>query len=165
MGSKSHSGWPQADLPETSASGLPDLVNRLAQELAEARRALTAAQQRLGMTSRSLLGRTQELTRARDALAFVLATQLAQVKDPERFLAEVEERQTQPEGEYTSLIELTDGRLYEFRVAPQYVRGKAIGSVTSFQDVTERQRLARLAATQQPGPIGMTEAEAKASVW
>ena len=56
------------------AAGLAELVNRLAQELAEARRSLTAAQQRLGHASRTLEGRTRELTEARAALTLLLAT-------------------------------------------------------------------------------------------
>ena len=50
-------------------AGLADLVNRLAQELTAARRALAAATQQLGTTSRTLRGRTAELTEARAALA------------------------------------------------------------------------------------------------
>ena len=54
--------------PPPQAAGLTDLVNRLAQELAEARRALATATQKLGTTSRTLEGRTQELTEAKAAL-------------------------------------------------------------------------------------------------
>src|SRR3954467_6285096 len=60
--------------PMLPAAGLADLVNRLAQELTEARRALATATQKLGSTSRTLEGRTQELTEARAALALLLAT-------------------------------------------------------------------------------------------
>ena len=174
---------------ETPAPGLPGLVNSLAQELAEARRALAAATQKLGTTSHALQGRTQELTQARTALALLLATldsttdgilamgyfgramhynarfiqmwripaeqleklndaallamQLAQVKDPAAFLALAGERKAHPDVEQTSVIELIDGRIFQCRVMPQRVRGKRIGAVTSFQDVTERERVAR----------------------
>src|SRR3569623_422387 len=60
--------------PTLPPAGLMDLVNRLAQELTEARRSLATATQKLGSTSRTLEGRTQELTEARAALALLLAT-------------------------------------------------------------------------------------------
>ena len=195
---------------DTPASGLADLVNRLTQELAHAQRALAAAQQKLGTTSRSLESRTQELTEARAALALLLATldsttdgilalgyfgramhynsrfigmwripqdklaslneaallalQLAQVKDPQRFLAESEARKARPDEEHFSVVELTDGRIYECHVVPQRVRGKRVGSVTSFHDVTERERLGRLVSVlEQELPLQV--AEAKASTW
>jgi len=176
--------------PPPQAAGLTDLVNRLAQELAEARRALATATQKLSTTSRTLEGRTQELTEARAALALLLATldsttdgilamgyfgramhyntrfiemwsipadklpalndaallamQLAQVRDPERFLGIAEERKANPDAGQFSVIELTDGRIFECHVTPQRVRGKRVGSVTSFHDVTERERMSRV---------------------
>ncbi|MDB5875568.1 MAG: Two-component sensor histidine kinase [Ramlibacter sp.] len=190
------------------AAGLSDLVNRLAQELAEVRRSLATATQKLGATGRTLESRTQELTEARAALALLLATldsttdgilamgyfgramhyntrfvemwripadkldklndgallamQLTQVKDPERFLALVGGRKTQPDAEQFSVVELTDGRIFECKVMPQRVRGKRVGSVTSFHDVTEREGMRRVIAmleAELPGQV----AEAKAS--
>ncbi len=206
----------QAALPQaakhqaTQASGLTDLVNRLAQELAEVRRALATATQKLGTTSRTLEGRTQELTEARAALALLLATldstsdgvlamgyfgramhynarfiemwsipeeklaklndsallaiQLSQVKDPVAFLANFEERKAHPDVEQFSVIELTDGRIFECQVRSQRVRGKRIGAVTSFHDVTERERMSRLIAALEaelPGEV----ADARASIY
>jgi PAS domain S-box-containing protein len=187
-----------------------DLVNRLAQELTESRRALAAATQKLGTTSRTLEGRTQELTEARAALALLLATldsttdgilamgyfgramhyntrfiemwripqdklsslndaallamQLALVKDPERFLADVQQRKSQPDAEQVSTIELTDGRMLECHVMPQRVRGKRVGCVTSFRDVTETQRLGRLISALE-AEMPREVAEAKASCY
>lgn len=192
------------------AAGLADLVNRLAQELTEARRALAAAQQRLGTASRTLDGRTQELTEARAALALLLATldsttdgilamgyfgramhynsrfiemwrippdklanlnesallamQLSQVRNPEQFLAHVEQRKAQPDAEHFSTVELTDGRIYQCHVVPQKVRGKRVGCVTSFHDVTERERLGRLVCALE-AELPLAVAEAKASTW
>jgi PAS domain-containing protein len=177
-------------MPEISAGGLSELVNRLTQELAEARRSLASAQHKLGSASRSLEARSQELAEARAALALLLATldsttdgilamgyfgramhynarfiemwripadmlgslnesallaiQLSQVKDPQGFLAEVEARKAHGDQERVSVIELTDGRLFEWHLMPQRVRGKRVGSVTSYHDVTERERLGRL---------------------
>ena len=137
--SQARPGGAQAEKQQRlQAAGLPDLVNRLAQELAEARRALAAATQKLGTTSRTLESRTHELTEARAALSLLLATldsttdgvlamgyfgramhyntrfiemwripadklatlndaallamQMAQVKDPQRFLADVQDQ-------------------------------------------------------------------------
>jgi PAS domain S-box-containing protein len=196
----------QAALP---AAGLVDLVNRLAQELTESRRALAAATQKLGTTSRTLEGRTQELTEARAALALLLATldsttdgilamgyfgramhynsrfiemwrippeklaelndsallamQLALVKNPERFLADVQQRKAQPDVEQLTLVELTDGRMLECHVMPQRVRGKRVGCVTSFRDVTETQRLERvISALEAEMPREVAEAKASA---
>ena len=192
------------------AAGLTDLVNRLAQELAEARRALAAATQKLGTTSRTLESRTQELTEAKAALALLLATldsttegilamgyfgramhyntrfiemwgisadklatlndgalmamQMSLVKDPGRFLAHVEARKAKPDAEQFTMIELTDGRIFECHVMPQRVRGKRVGSVTSFRDVTETQRLGRVISALEAG-LPREVAEAKASTY
>lgn len=187
---------------------MTDLVNRLAQELAEARRSLAAVNLRLGTTSRRLEGRTQELVEARTALALLLATldsttdgilavgyfgramhyntrfiemwripgdklanlndaalmamQLSQVRDPERFLAEAQDCKAHPDVEHYRLTELTDGRIYECHVMPQRVRDKRVGSVTSFRDVTDRERLGRLVSVLEAESPQLV-AEAKAS--
>ncbi len=192
------------------AAGLTDLVNRLAQELTEARRALATATQKLGTTSRTLEGRTQELTEARAALALLLATldsttdgilamgyfgramhyntrfiemwgipadklanlndaallamQLAQVRDPARFLAHVQERKAHPDTEQFTIVEMTDGRMLECHVMPQRVRGKRVGSVTSFRDVTQTERLGRLISALE-AEMPREVAEAKASTY
>jgi PAS domain S-box-containing protein len=199
----------ERQLPPQTA-GLTDLVNRLAQELAEARRALAAATQKLGTTSRTLEGRTQELTEAKAALALLLATldsttegilamgyfgramhyntrfiemwgipadklatlndgalmamQMSLVKDPARFLSHVEARKANPDAEQFTMIELTDGRIFECHVMPQRVRGKRVGSVTSFRDVTETQRLGRVISALE-AEMPREVAEAKASTF
>ncbi|HSH90389.1 MAG TPA: PAS-domain containing protein [Ramlibacter sp.] len=191
-------------------TSLTDLVNQLAQELAESRRALAAATRKLGTTSRSLEGRTQELTEAKAALALLLATldsttdgilamgyfgramhfnsrfiemwgipqdklsilndaallaiQLAQVRNPERFLEIVEHRKACRDDEHFSIVELTDGRILECHVMPQRVRGRRVGTVTSFHDVTERERLGRLISRLEV-ELPREVAEAKASTY
>jgi PAS domain S-box-containing protein len=191
-------------------AGLAELVNRLAQELAHERRALAVATQKLGTTSRTLEGRTQELTEARAALALLLATldstsdgilamgyfgramhyntrfvemwripaeklallndnalltmQLSQVRDPEMFLSFVQERKARPDAEQFSVIELTDGRILECHVMPQRVRGKRVGLVTSFHDVTERERMGRVISALE-AEMPRVVAEARASIY
>jgi PAS domain-containing protein len=198
------------DEPAAQDGGLAELVNRLAQELANERRALATATQKLGTASRTLEGRTQELTEARAALALLLATldsttdgilamgyfgramhyntrfvdmwriptdklavlndnalltmQLAQVRDPESFLAFVKERKARPDAEQFTIIELTDGRVLECHVMPQRVRGKRVGLVTSYHDVTERERMGRVISALEAEMPRMV-AEARASIY
>lgn len=208
MSQQAHpSAAPVEKRQSSQAAGLTDLVNRLAQELAEARRALATATQKLGTTSRTLEGRTHELTEARAALALLLATldsttdgilamgyfgramhyntrfiemwripadklamlndgalltmQMAQVKDPQRFLADAQERKACVDAEQLTMIEMTDGRIFECHVMPQRVRGKRVGSVTSFRDVTEHERLERvISALEAEMPREVAEAKA-----
>lgn len=180
------------------AAGLTDLVNRLAQELAEARRALAAATQKLGTTSRTLEGRTYELTQARAALALLLATldcttdgilavgyfgramhynarfvemwgipadklatldptallamQLTQVSNPSQFLSAIENRKANPDAAHLTLIELSDGRILECHAMPQRVRGKRIGTVATYRDVTDTARLGQLGSALHDEP-------------
>jgi PAS domain-containing protein len=193
-----------------AAADLPDLVNRLAQELAQMQRQLAAAQTKLGAASRTLEGRTQELTEARAALALLLGTldaaqdgilavgyfgramhyntrfveiwrippdkldtlndaallalQLTQVKDPARFLEALQAQQANPDEEQCSLVELTDGRILERRVIPQRVRGKRVGSVTCFRDVSDRERLERVLSLLE-SEVPQSVAEAKATIF
>ena len=201
-------GTQAAKQQRLQAAGLPDLVNRLAQELSEARRSLAAATQKLGATSRTLESRTHELTEARAALALLLATldsttdgilamgyfgramhyntrfiemwripadklatlndaallamQMAQVKDPQRFLADAQDQKAHPDAEKLTIIEMTDGRILECHVMPQRLRGKRVGSVTSFRDVTEQERLERVISALE-ADLPREVAEAKAS--
>ncbi|MEJ6020803.1 PAS domain S-box protein [Ramlibacter sp. PS4R-6] len=76
--------------------------------------------------------------------AALLALQMAQVKDPELFLEISQARRARPDEERCDLVELTDGRILECHVMPQRVRGRRVGSVTSFRDVTDKARLDRI---------------------
>jgi PAS domain S-box-containing protein len=195
---------------EIAAAESPDLVNRLAQELAQMQRTMATSQRKLTATTRSLEARTQELIEARAALALLLATldasqdgvlamgyfgramhfnsrfveiwgipehkaaalndaallalQLTQVKDPARFLDFAQARRARPDEERCETIELTDGRVLECRVMPQRVRGRRVGSVTSFRDITDRERLERL-VTILESEIPERVAEAKATIY
>ncbi len=191
----------------TPSAELPELVNRLAQELAQMQRTLATAQNKLGTTTRTLGARTQELTEARAALALLLATldatqdgilalgyfgramhyntrfveiwkipqdklaslndsallamQLAQVKDPARFLDIVQAQPADPDEHQIHIVEMADGRVLERHVIPQRVRGKRVGSVTCWRDVTDRERLERvLSLLESESPQAVAEAKA-----
>lgn len=74
----------------------------------------------------------------------LLAMQLSQVTDPQKFLVDSQARKDRPDTPHFSIVELTDGRILECNVLPQRVRGKRVGSVTSYADVTERERMGRV---------------------
>src|SRR5208337_4816762 len=64
----------------------------------------------------------------------------SQLKDPESFHLRVAELHAHPNGQSDEVIELKDGRILERNSHPQRVRGKNIGRVWGFRDVTERAR-------------------------
>jgi hypothetical protein len=86
------------------------------------------------------------------------------VRDPESFLAFVKERKARPDAEQFTIIELTDGRVLECHVMPQRVRGKRVGLVTSYHDVTERERMGRVISALEAEMPRMV-AEARASIY
>jgi two-component system sensor histidine kinase/response regulator len=73
--------------------------------------------------------------------AAALAAVLAQVCDPDAFVAKVEELYHRPEAESDDVIEFLDGRVFERTSKPQRIDGRVLGRVWSFHDVTERRRL------------------------
>ena len=64
----------------------------------------------------------------------------SQLKDPERFHLRVAELYAHPDEQGDDVIELKDGRILERHSHPQRVRGKNVGRVWGFRDVTERTR-------------------------
>ena len=96
--------------------------------------------------------------------AALLAMQLTQVKDPQRWLETVQAQRARPDEEQFSVVEMTDGRILECHVQPQKVRGRRVGSVTCFRDVTDRERLERVVTLLQSEMPQMV-AEAKLTVY
>jgi PAS domain S-box-containing protein len=80
----------------------------------------------------------------------VVSYMSSQLKEPERFHLKVAELYAHPNGQSDDVIELRDGRILEGHSHPQRVRGKNVGRVWGFRDVTERARVeevrSRLAA-------------------
>lgn len=96
--------------------------------------------------------------------AALLALQLTQVKDPARFLEIVQAQRARPDEQQVHLVEMTDGRVLEHHVLPQRVRGRRVGCVTCFRDVTDRERLDRL-VTLLESEMPRAVAEAKATIY
>ncbi len=79
----------------------------------------------------------REILTARDdnrALAFVKD----QLKDPESFMARVNDMYTHMEEVQFDNIEFKDGRVYERYTIPCVIKGRIIGRVWSFRDITAR---------------------------
>ncbi len=79
----------------------------------------------------------EPVLKARDdskALDFVLA----QLKDPEGFLTRVRQTYINHDAQTDDVIEFKDGRVFERHSEPQLVKGKSVGRVWGFRDVTER---------------------------
>lgn len=64
----------------------------------------------------------------------------AQLRDPTSFFAKQRELTKLTELEHTQVIELRDGRIFEWNSRPQRVEGKVVGRVSSFRDISESKR-------------------------
>jgi diguanylate cyclase (GGDEF)-like protein/PAS domain S-box-containing protein len=67
------------------------------------------------------------------AIAYVLA----QLKNPDGFIAKITELYAHPDDQSYDTLEFKDGRIYERYSKPQRVDGKSIGRVWNFRDVTQ----------------------------
>ena len=167
--------------PEAAGAGvdgsLPELVNRLTQELVETRSALalllaTFETSQEGIIAMGFYGRAMHFNsrfvqiwgippHQAAALndAALLALQLTRVADPARFLDFAQARHARPGEELRTAFEMADGRVLECRVLPQRLRGRRVGSVTCYRDVTgqlplqETQARSRITAIPCPTPM------------
>jgi len=65
---------------------------------------------------------------------------LSQLKDPDAFLAGVRQTRADDRAQTDDVIEIKDGRVFERHSEPQRVKGKNVGRVWGFRDITERKR-------------------------
>jgi len=81
----------------------------------------------------------EEILVAKDE-STILGYALTQLKDPGQHLERVRQLYADPEGQSNDVIEFRDGRVFERHSEPQRIRGKSVGRVWGFRDITERQR-------------------------
>ena len=63
-----------------------------------------------------------------------------QLRDPAGFLSTHKDLTRHIERDHGAVLELRDGRLFEWNSRPQYIDGVAVGRVSSFRDISERKR-------------------------
>jgi diguanylate cyclase (GGDEF)-like protein len=79
----------------------------------------------------------------------VLAILQGQLKEPTVFVAKLRALSARPNSEVRDVLELTDGRVFEWHTRPQLIEGKTVGRVSSFRDVSERRRTETLLAAEK----------------
>ncbi len=64
----------------------------------------------------------------------------AQLRDPAGFLSTQKDLTRHIERDHGAVLDLRDGRLFEWNSRPQYIDGVVVGRVSSFRDISERKR-------------------------
>ena len=86
------------------------------------------------------LWRIPEALRNDHSDAALLECVAAQLKDPAGFVEKVHELYQNHDSKSDDLLEFKDGRVFERHSEPQLVRGKGVGRVWGFRDVTQQRR-------------------------
>ena len=81
-----------------------------------------------------------ESLRHSDSDSELLRCAAGQLKNPEHFLRNVRELYQNQEAKSDDVLEFQDGRVFERHSEPQRVKGKGVGRVWGFRDVTEQRR-------------------------
>ncbi len=78
-----------------------------------------------------------------------LVTLADQLRDPQAFLTTQKDLTKHIGIDHGAILELRDGRLFEWNSRPQYVDGNVAGRVSSFRDISQRKRAESLLAAEK----------------
>jgi len=73
----------------------------------------------------------------------------AQLRNPAAFITTQKDLTKHIDVDHGAVIELRDGRLFEWNSRPQYLDGNVVGRVSSFRDISERKRAEQLLAAEK----------------
>ena len=71
------------------------------------------------------------------------------MRDPDAFVRTQKDLTRRIDVDHGVLLELRDGRLFEWNSEPQYVGGNVVGRVSSFRDISVRKRAESLLAAEK----------------
>ncbi|WP_153111088.1 sensor domain-containing protein [Propionivibrio limicola] len=78
-----------------------------------------------------------------------IAALAGQLRDPATFFSTQKDLTKHIDVNHAAILELRDGRRFEWNSRPQFVDGKVVGRVSSFRDITERGRAEALLAAEK----------------